>query len=190
MWRLRTTYVDDWEDLEIEERSRARIFGVSINPIVAWVVAAVAWVLFLVVFISSQQDWYPKSPVVRWTIWSVCIVLMSATTVVCFVSIRALIGSVRRSRIQMAKLDGATHLEARQEGDRFIRRNVYLRLAVYLALGVTIWLLLGSPFVFDWAGPIPYLCGMAVFVGSVMLYASGQAGRIWERLRRRFMGAR
>ncbi len=190
MWRLRTTYVDDWEDLEIEERSRARIFGVSINPIIAWVAAAVTWVLFLVLFISSQQDWYFQSPVVRWTIWSVCIALMSATTFVCLVSARALIRSVRRSRIQLAKLDGATDLEARQEGDRFIRRNVYLRLAVYLSLGLAIWLLLGSPFVFDWAGPIPYLSGMAVFVASVMLFASGQAGRIWERLRRRVMGAR
>lgn len=189
MRRLRTTYVDDWEDLEIEERSRARIFGVSINPIIAWVVAAVGWLLFLVLFFSSLQDWFPKSPALRWTLWSIAIVFMSVTTFVCLVSIRALIGSIRRSRIQMARLDGATDQEARQEGERYIRRNVYLRLVVYIALGVAIWLLLGSPFVFDWAGPIPYLIGMAVFVVSVMFFASGQAGRIWERLRRRVTGA-
>lgn len=183
MRRLRTTYVDDWEDLEIEERSRARIFGVSINPIVAWVVAAVGWLLFLALFFSSLQDWFPKSPVLRWTLWSIAIAFMSVTTFVCLVSIRALIGSIRRSRIQMARLDGATDQEARQEGERYIRRNVYLRLVVYLALGVTIWLFLGSPFIFDWAGPIPYLCGMAVYVICVMLVASGRVGRIWDSLR-------
>lgn len=183
MRRLRTTYVDDWEDLEIEERSRARIFGVSINPIIAWAAAVVGWLLFLILFISSQQDWFPKSPILGWTLWSIVIVFMSVTTVVCLVSIRALIGSIRRSRIQMARLDGATDLEARQEGDRFIRRNVYLRLVVYVALGTIIWLFLGSPFIFDWAGPIPYLCGIAVYVTCIMLVASGRAGRIWDRLR-------
>ena len=183
MRRLRTTYVDDWEDLEVEERSRARIFGVSINPIIAWVVAAVTWFLFLALFISSQQEWYPQSLVVRWTIWAVGIAIVSATTFVCLLSVKALIGSVRRSRIQLARLDGATDQEARQEGNRFIRRNVYLRLAVYLALGATVWLFLGSPYIFDWAGPIPYLCGTAVYVTCIMLVASGRATRIWERLR-------
>ena len=183
MRRLRTTYVDDWEDLEIEERSRARIFGISINPIVAWVVAVVGWLLFLVLFFSSLQDWFPKSMVLLWTLWSIAIVFMSVTTIVCLVSIRALIGSIRRSRIQMARLDGATDQDARQEGGRYIRRNVYLRLVVYLALGVAIWLFLGSPFIFDWAGPIPYLCGMAVYIICVMLVASGRAGRIWDSLR-------
>ena len=60
MRRLRTTYVDDWEDLEIEERSRARIFGVSINPIIAWAVAAVGWLLFLVLFFSSLRTGSPS----------------------------------------------------------------------------------------------------------------------------------
>ena len=183
MRRLRTTYLDDWEDLEVEDDSRAKIFGVSINPVVALVVAAVAWLLFLALFFISQQDWYPKSPVVRWTIWSAGIAFMLGTTVVCLLGVKAMIESIRRSRIQLARLDGSTDLEARQEGERYIRRNVYLRLAVYLALGVTIWLLLGSPFIFDWAGPIPYLCGMAVYITCVMLVASGRAGRIWDRLR-------
>ena len=184
MRRLRTTYVDDWEDLEIEDDSRARIFGISVNPLVALAVAVIAWLMFLLLFFVSQQVWYPQSPVVRWTIWSAGLVFMLGTTFVCLLSVRAMIGYARRSRIQLARLDGATDLEARKEGERFIRRNVYLRFAVYLFLGLMVWLFLGSPFIFDWAGPIPYLCGMGVYVTCVMLYGTGQAGRLWSRLRR------
>ena len=189
MRRLRTSYQEDWEDLEATDHLRVRIFGLSVHPVAALVAMACVVVMFMVLFYVGQMGWLPDSTAIRWTITIVSIVVMLATAVVCVMCCWVLAKSIRDSRMRLAKLDGATDDEARQESQRFIRRNVYLRLAVYVAMGVAVWIVLGSPFVFPWAGPGPYLGGLAVLVGGIILFTSARAGRLGPPLRR-FLGRR
>ena len=184
MWRLRTSYVDDWEYMKATDAIRVRILGRSVHPLTALVAMAAVVILFMVLFYVSRADWFPKSTTINWTIAGISIAVMLVAGVVSGMCIWAVAQSIRRSRMQLAKLDGATDEEARQESARFIRRNVYLRLGVYLAMSLALWFVLGSPFIFDWAGPGPYLGGLAVLLAVIMFYTSGTASRLWARLRR------
>ena len=184
MWRLRTSYLDDWEDMAANDVIRVRILGRSVHPLAALVSMACVVILFMVLFYVSRADWFPKSATINWTIAGISIAMMLGAGVVSGMCIWAVAKSIRRSRMQLAKLDGATDEEARAESARFIRRNVYLHLAVYLAVSLALWFVLGSPFIFAWAGPGPYLGGLAVLLTGIMFFTSGTAGRLWAKLRR------
>ena len=183
MWRLRTSYLDDWEDMESVDDVRVRIFGLSVHPIAALVAMACIVLLFMVLFYVSRASWFPQSTAISWTIAGVSVAFMLVAAVISGMCVWAVAKSIRRSRIQLAKLDGATDEEAREESTRFIRRNIYLRLAVYLVLSLILWGILGSPFIFAWGGPGPYLGSLAVLLAGIMFYTSGAAGRFWARLR-------
>ena len=184
MWRLRTSYLDDWEDMEADDETRVRILGLSVHPLVALASMAGVVIMFMVLFYVSRADWFPKSATVSWTIVGASIAIMLVAGVVSGMCIWTVAKSIRRSRMQLAKLDGATDEEAREETARFIRRNIYLRLGVYVAMSLALWVVLGSPFIFDWGGPGPYLGGLAVLLAGIMFYTSGKAGRLWAWLRR------
>ncbi len=182
MRRLRTSYLDDWEDMEATDNPRVRILGVSVHPIAALAAMMGVVIVLMALLFLSRADWFPKSETARWSITAASVAILLAVCAVSVMSVWAMAKVIRYSRIHLAKLDGATDEEARQESERFIRRKVYLRLAVYAAVSLALWVVLGSPLIFDWGGPVPYLCGIAVMVAVFILYTSGQAGRIWGML--------
>lgn len=189
MRRLRTSYVDDWEDMEFADRPRFYLFGRSISPILGLVMIAAGTVIFLAIMIANSLGWFTETRWIRWTIMGVC---WTALVVILGLSVAALMVMsryLRRSRIQLARLDGATHEEALAETNRFIRRTVYGRLALYAVACVVVWVVLGSPLIFDWAGPLPYFAGLAVLL-SVFAVQGTFGGQIWDRLRRLASGRR
>lgn len=183
MRRLRTTYLDDWEDMEAEDEPRLRMLGRSFNPLAVLGCLALAVMCFVGLLFLAQMDWFPDSAALHWAMAGLSIVVMLVSIVVSAICIRAIAKSIRHSRIRLARLDGATDEEAQHESDRYINRKVYLRLAIYAAICLALWLILGSPFIFEWAGVAPYLCGIAVFMVCSILYSTGQFTRVWNRLR-------
>ena len=188
MRRLRTSYHDDWEDMEALEQPHIPILGVAFHPILLLGLMIVAVIVLAVVASLTQMEWFPQSAALRWSVLGGCVVGMLGVAVVSVISARTMTRAIRRSRMQLARLDGATPEEARWESDRFIRNNLYFRLAVYVGISLALWVILGSPWVFDWAGTLPYLCGIAVFLTLFILYASGLANRFWGWLRYRVAG--
>ena len=188
MRRLRTSYLDDWEDMGVTDRPRLRFLGLSVHPIVALVAMIGLSLLVLVVAYASQLDWFPKTPVARWGVLSFAVVGLLVAVVVSIISARVMVKSLHRSRMHLARLDGATDEEARRDSDRFIRNNLYIKLGVYAAGALALWVILGSPWVFEWGGPLPYLYGIIVFMAVFITYASGLGERIWNWLRRAAAG--
>ncbi len=184
MRRLRTSYVDDWEDMEIGDTPRFHVFGWSISPIPALVMIAVGAVVFLAIMIVNSLGWFTETQWIRWTIMGVCWAALLAILGLSVAALLVMSRYLRRSRIQLARLDGATHEEALAETNRFILRTVYGRLALYAVACVGIWVVLGSPLIFDWAGPLPYFIGLGILLALFAIQGT-IGGWIWDRLRRR-----
>lgn len=183
MRRLRTSYADDWEDMEFGDDPRFHLFGRSLKPVPALLLIAAGTVIFLAIMIVNAQGWITETQWIRWTIMGVCWAGLAAILGLSVAALLVMAQYLRRSRIQLARLDGATHEEALAETNRFIRRTVYGRLALYAVACVGVWVVLGSPLIFDWAGPLPYFAGLAVLLA--VLAIQGAFGRqIWDRLRR------
>ena len=183
MRRLRTSYVDDWEDMGAIDSPRFHVFRRSIKPIPALALIGVGTVAFLTLMIVSAQGWITETPWLRWTIMGVSWAGLLTIFGLSIAALLVMAQYLRRSRIQLAKLDGATHEEALAETNRFIRRTVYGRLALYAVGCVGLWVVLGSPLIFDWGGPLPYLAGLAVLLSIFAI--QGTFGRqILERLNR------
>ena len=190
MRRLRTSYVDDWEDMEAVGQPRIRILGVSFHPLLLLALMIVVVILLVVAVNLTRLSWFPQSPAFRWSVFGVCIAGMLGVIAVSVITAKTMAGAIHRSRMRLARLDGATHEEARLESDRFIRNNLYVRLGVYIGVSLGLWVILGSPWVFPWGGTLPYLCGITVFMALFILYASGLAERFWAWLRRVTTGRR
>ena len=183
MRRLRTSYADDWEDMEAADDPRFHVFGWSIKPVPALLMIAAGTVIFLAIMIVNSLGWITDTRWIRWVIAGVCWAGLAAILGVSIAALLVMAQYLRRSRIQLARLDGATHEEALAETNRFIRRTVYGRMALYAVACVGVWVVLGSPLIFDWAGPLPYFIGLAVVLS--VLAVQGTFGRqIWDRLRR------
>ena len=183
MRRLRTSYVDDWEDMEATDDPRFHVFGWSIKPGPALLMIAAGTVMFLAIMIVNSLGWFTDTPWIHWTIMGVCWAGLAAILASSVAALLVMAQYVRRSRVQLARLDGATHEEALAETNRFIRRTVYGRLALYAVASVVVWVVLGSQLIFDWGGPLPYFVGLAILLSIFAL--QGVFGRqIWERLRR------
>ncbi len=183
MRRLRTSYADDWEDMGVADARRFRVFGWSIRPVPALLLIAASAVTFLAIMIANSLGWITETPWLRWTIMGVCWAGLVATLGASVAALLVMAQYLRRSRIQLARLDGATHEEALAETNRFIRRAVYGRLVLYAVACVGVWVVLGSPLIFDWAGPLPYFVGLAV-VMSILAIQGAFGQQIWDRLRR------
>ncbi len=185
MHRLRTSYLDDWEDMRAVEQPRVRILGISFQPIVLLSLMIVAVILLVVVVSLTQLDWFSQYPALRWGVLGCCAAGMLGVLIVAVISARTLARAIHRSRMHLARLDGATVEEARRESDRFIRKNLYLRLGIYISLSMVLWALLGNPWVFAWGGTVPYLCGITVLLALFILLSTGLGDRILTWLRRR-----
>lgn len=189
MRRLRTSYADDWEDMGAADTPRFHVFGWSIKPIPALLMIAAGTVIFLAIMIVNSQGWITDTRWIRWTIMGVCWAGLTAILAASVAALLVMAQYLRRSRIQLARLDGATHEEALAETNRYIRRTVYGRLALYAVACVVVWVVLGSPWIFDWAGPIPYFAGLGVLL-TVFAVQGTFGGQIWDRLRRLSSGRR
>ena len=183
MRRLRTSYAVDWEDMEPIDAPRFHVFGRSIKPVPALVIIAAGAVIFLAIMIVNSLGWFTDTPWIHWTIMGVCWAGLAAVLGASVAALVVMAQYVRRSRIQLARLDGATHEEALAETNRFIRRTVYGRLALYAVASVGVWVVLGSQLIFDWAGPLSYFVGLAILVSIFALHGTF-GSQIWDRLRR------
>lgn len=184
MRRLRTTYVDDWEDIETADKPRVRLLGLSIHPLTAMVATLVAVVLLVLLSWAVNRGWVSDDPRVLWAIRGLSMLGLGIVVIIMVMSTWAMAKTLRNARMQLAKLDGATDEEARQETERFIRRNVYARMAAYALITLGVWVLLGSQLIFPWGGPFPFLGGVLVLAVLFLFYGMYQP-RVWEALRRR-----
>lgn len=182
MRRLRTSYVDDWEDMEITDNPRFHVLGYAINPMRTLAVMAVATVALLLLVYAATLSWIADKPWLVLTITVVCITGLLAIGVISVIMFVAMSRILRRSRIQLARLDGATHEEAQAESTRFIRRTVYGRMIIYTLAAVVIWLVLGSKLIFQWNSLLTYMGGVLVALTLFVLF-SIYGDRIWAAWR-------
>ena len=183
MRRLRTSYVDDWEDMELTDNPRVRLFGISVHPLAAMGGSLVAVVVMVVLSWVSNRGWLSDDPRILWSITGVCVLGLVGIMVITVMSTWVMAKALRNSRLQLAKLDGATDEEARYETERFMRRNLYFRMGAYALVSVGIWLLLGSPLVFPWGGPLPFLGGILT-LAVVFLLLTVYRRQAWDALLR------
>ena len=186
---LRTTYVDDWEDMETTDNPRFHVLGFTINPMHTLVYMAIAAVGLMLLVYSATLGWVSEKPWLILTITVICIAGMLAIGVIAVIIFIAMSRILRRSRTQLARLDGATHEEAEAESTRYIRRSVYGRMAIYTLIAIGIWGVLGGTLLLDLAGPLTYLGTVVAAVALLLLY-SIYGDRIWAALRARSKGRR
>lgn len=170
MPRLRTTYQDDWEDLALTNALRIRLLGLSLHPFAAMGGMLCCVVVLVTLVAVSQASWFPDGPVVQWTVVGISLVGMCVVATLAVILTWTMARALHRSRQHLARLDGATDEEARQESDRYLVRNLFLRLALYAVVIVGIWVLLGSPWVFPWGGLLPYAGALVALVAVFTLY--------------------
>lgn len=189
MRRLRTSYVDDWEDMELTDNPRFHILGFAINPMRTLGVLVVATVALLGLLFATNLSWIAEKP---WLVLTCTVVSLTGLVVIAGISVIMFVAMarvLRRSRIQLARLDGATQEEAQAESTRFIRRTVYGRMIIYSLTAVVIWVVLGSSLIFPWTTPLTYLGGVLVALVLFVLY-SIYGDRIWAAWRARSKGRR
>lgn len=189
MRRLRTSYVDDWEDMELTENPRFHVLGFAINPMRTLGVLVVATVALLGLLFATNLSWIAEKP---WLVLTCTVVSLTGLVAIAGISVIMFVAMarvLRRSRIQLARLDGATQEEAQAESTRFIRRTVYGRMIIYSLTAVVIRVVLGSSLIFPWTTPLTYLGGVLVAVVLFVLY-SIYGDRIWAAWRARSKGRR
>ena len=186
MQRFRTGYpADDSEWMEIGSVTslRVRILGIPLHPMLAMFgVIGIVALMSALVFIS-RRSWFPDGPIAGWTVVAVCALLLLLVAYICAKSLLSLARALHRVRMQMAKLDGATEQEAQAETRTFIIRNIFLKMAIFSAATVAIYILLGSPWRFAWAGLPHYLAAMLTLVVIYMIVTVFGA-RITNAIRR------
>ena len=182
MRRLRTSYVDDWEDFSVTDDPRFRVLGLSIPPIRGVVIMAGCLVVLLAIFYVNALGWFTETQWLRRTISYACTAGLLVVLGLAIAALLVMARHLRRQRIQLARLDGATHDEAVAETGRFMLRTVYARLVIYAVASVVVWLLLGSRLVFQWTSPLTYFCGLMVVV--VLFVAHSIFGRRLDEMLR------
>ena len=172
MQRFRTGYpADDSEWMEIGSVTslRVRILGIPLHPMLAMFgVIGIVALMSALVFIS-RRSWFPDGPIAGWTVVAICALLLLLVAYICVKSLLSLARALHRVRMQMAKLDGATEQEAQAETRTFLIRNVFLKMAIFGPATVVIYILLGSPWRFAWAGLPHYLAAMLTLVVIFMI---------------------
>lgn len=187
MQRFRTGYPADdaeWMEIGTVTSLRVRILGIPLHPLVAMFGAIGIVALMSALVFISRRSWFPDGPVAGWTVVAVCALLLLLVAYLCVASLLSMARTLHRVRMQMAKLDGATEREAQAETRSFLIRNVFLKMGIFSAATVAIYITLGSPWRFDWAGLPHYLSAMLalVIISMVVTVFGARLANAFRRL--------